>query len=217
MEDKMVDWRAKLEPKPGGKKYVLGENSPDNILNILYEYNGLVFPYTPAISFGHTAEYKEYDIIHSNYSINSFIKSRPDNITLEARFTAQTKREAEYMLAAIHFFRANTKMYFGAQRAESNETKLRSGTPPPVLEFSFLGELMFTRVPVVIEKFSMALEQETQYVEVEGWDTYVPTAATFTINLNVNQNTKDVRENFNLDDFRQGKWLGNKGITGGFI
>lgn len=211
-----MSYRAKLTPKPNGKYFVLGNEDESNVLYPLHEYDGLVFPYTPSINFGHTAEYKDYDIVQSNYNINTFIRSRPSNITLEAPFTAQTNQEAKYMLAAMHFFRANTKMYFGAQDSASNETKLRSGTPPPVLNFSFMGKFMFENVPVVIETFSMVIDSSTHYVEVPEFNTQVPVYAVMNLVLNINYNPDNIRKQFDMDQFREGKFLNNRG-TGGFI
>ena len=66
--------------------YVLGKNveSINNSNFYGYLYNclqgtvGLVFPYTPQITFGHSVNYETTDILHSNISVNNY-KNTPPN------------------------------------------------------------------------------------------------------------------------------------------
>jgi hypothetical protein len=212
-----MDFRAKLMPKPGGANLVLGpRDDTTSVLYPLWQYGGLVFPYTPNISYGVTSEYKELDLTHTNYKLNTFVKSYPQVINLEADFTAQTNSEAEYMLAAIHYLRTASRMYFGAQNSNNAETRKLSGTPPPVLNFSYMGKMMFDNVPVVIESFNMTFDKSFKLVEVAKYQTYVPVKATISIALDTNYNTNQLKNNFDLDQFRKGKYLNGTG-TGGFI
>jgi hypothetical protein len=206
----MADYRARLSPKPGGIQEVLGSNDESNIMYPLYSTGGILFQYTPNISYSGVADYKELEFTHSNYKYNTFVRSYTQPITVEAIFTSQTVDEAKYTLAVITFLKSATKMYFGRSTPEL------SGTPPPVLHFSYLGKQFFDRVPVVIESYSTTFENTVSYIDIPDLETRIPTKIMISIILDTQYNTNDIINNFSLTDFKQGKFLGNRG-TGGFI
>ena len=72
---------------------------------------------------------------------------------LTAVFTANTAKEAEYMLACIHF-RTATKSDFGAYKDGIRRTD--AGTPPPVLVSGY-GTEMFNNIPVVVRSVNFTL------------------------------------------------------------
>lgn len=218
-----VDFRARLQPKdPLQSQFILGPADPSNILYPLHSTRGVLFPYTPAVTTGSAAEYDQTTFIHSNYTYNAYVRSYPKPISITAEFTAQTSNEALYLLAVLHFFRSVTKMYFGLTPYE------RAGTPPPILKFNYLGEYQFNNVPVIVKSFDYTLESNIDYVPVDTSDilfgsagiglqlpinssdgfTYVPTHMTMTIELDTQYIPIDLRNNFNLDDFRTGKLVG---------
>jgi hypothetical protein len=232
-----ADFRARLQPKTmnagtttiNGVVYstndVLGPNEPSNILYPLWSTNGVLFPYTPSISTGNSVEYEPSGFIHSNYGYNAYIRSYPKSINITATFTAQTTTEAEYLLAVIWFFRSATKSYFGVNPYN------KAGTPPPVLIFSYLGDYQFNKVPVVIKSFDYTLPGDVDYVPIDtgivrenfssdvngigtqlSGFTYVPVQLNATIDLDVQYIPIKLRNEFNLDLFRQGKLL-----NGGYI
>lgn len=222
-----IDYRARLQPKSFvGAEQVLGPNVDTNILYPLWSTYGVLFPYTPTVSFGYSASYDQTVYTHSNYGYNAYQKSSPKQITLVADFTAQSNDEAMYMLSVIHFLKSITKMYFGVQ------TYSRSGTPPPTLLFSYLGEHQFNKVPVIISDVSMNYDNTVSYVPVQTENkqayspnigvnlhryqssgfTYVPSRLTTTIVLDTQYVPIKVRNEFNLDEFRQGKLM-----NGGYI
>lgn len=217
------DPRARLQPKQlSNAVTILGPNSPDNILYPLYSTGGVLFPYTPAISGAYEALYDNTSFIHSNYGYNAYIRSFPSPINIEAEFTAQTNDEALYMLAVIHFFRSVTKMYFGINPYN------RAGTPPPVLLFNYLGEYQYNNVPVVVKTFNFKYPADIDYVPVytagstgysadigvslgknsSGGYTWVPAHLTVSISLDTQYIPIELRNDFNLDEFRQGKLVG---------
>ena len=220
-----VDYRARLQPKDLNQADdILGpkDAKDKSILWPLYSTRGVLFPYTPSISTGMTADYEQKGFIHSNYGYNSYIKSQPKPIALSAKFTAQTNDEAMYMLAVIHFFRAVTKMYFGV-----NPYK-KAGTPPPTLLFSYLGDYQFNRVPVVVKSFDFTYDENTEFVPVNtassgeysksigvnmplagasGY-TFVPTLMVANIEMDTQYIPIKIRNEFNLDKFRSGNMLG---------
>jgi len=203
---------------------ILGECNSSNILFPLYSTNGILFPYTPSVSTGSVAEYDPSTFIHSNYGYSAYIRSYPKPISIAAEFTAQTNDEALYLLAVLHFFRSVTKSYFGINPYN------KAGTPPPVLIFNYLGDYQFNNVPVIVKDFSYTYDASIDYVAVntgstQGYSpgmavnlprgnsdgfTWVPTHLSVTVELDTQYTPIQLRNEFNLDDFRSGKMI-NKG------
>jgi len=219
------DFRARLQPKSvKAAQDILGkrELGNQNILFPLYSTNGVLFPYTPSISTGSVVDYDPSAFIHSNYGYNAYIRSYPKPISITASFTAQSNDEALYLLAVLHFFRSVTKSYFGINPYN------KAGTPPPVLLFNYLGQYQFNNVPVLIKNFEYTYDGNIDYVPVytdapmptlanigvavgsscTGGYTYVPTHLTVSLELDTQYTPIDLRNNFNLDDFRSGKLIG---------
>lgn len=202
------DMRCSLRAKTSGRRFVFGEVSESNVLYPLAKENRLVFPYTPTVQAGSTAEYDEYSYSQSAYKYPSYVKSYPKDILVSGDFTAQTVPEAEYLLAVMNFFKSIVKPYFGA----SNQ---RAGTPPAVILFDYLGELQFNSVPVVVKDYSFTLEPTVDYVYVEKFNSHVPTKLNISIALETYYNPKNLRDKFDLDKFREGKLF--SGNNGGYI
>jgi hypothetical protein len=199
------DKRASLRAKPGGIDFVFGNSDSDsNVLLPLRQARKLVFPYTPSVSSGNTAEYDEYSFAQSAYKYPSFVKSYPKEIMVSGDFTAQTQTEARYMLAVMHFFKSITKPYFGASSP-------RAGSPPAIIYFNYLGEQQFYDVPVVVKDYTYTLEPNVDYVLVERFDSYVPAKLNVSIVLETYFNPKQLRDQFDLDEFRKGR-LGLEGF-----
>ncbi len=154
--------------------YVLGKNveSINNSNFYGYLYNclqgtvGLVFPYTPQITFGHSVNYETTDILHSNISVNNYKNTPPPTIQIQATFTADTREMAKHMLAAIWFLRAATKCDFGEQSVSlDNSNKGTAGVPPPILYLNGWNDLI-DNVPVVVSSFNYTLPQDKDYVHL---------------------------------------------------
>ncbi len=218
------DMRARLQPKSLYNEEVLGPRDSSNILFPLWSTRGVVFPYTPSVATGNVTEYDPTSFIHSNYGYNAYVRSYPKPISISAEFTAQSNDEALYLLAVIHFFRSVTKSYFGINPYN------KAGTPPPTLVFNYLGDYQFNNVPVVVKEFSYTYEANIDYVPVStvnnqafsdnigvnlpagsnGGYTWVPTHLTVQLDLDTQYIPIKLRNEFNLDEFRQGKMI-NKG------
>lgn len=212
---------------------VLGNNDCGNILHPLWETKGMLWPYTPDVTSGASAAYNSYHFTHSNYPFWNFQNSAPLPLQVAGTFTAQTNEEGRYLLAVLRFLRGVTMMEFGIPAALRGV----AGTPPPVLRFNYLGAHMFSNVPVVVTDFSFTLQRDIDYVEVqlpegtsrsglagfindalfgqsvlvEGNRTWVPTRLELIVSMQVQQNTRNVRENFDLNAFKRGD-LVNKGF-----
>ena len=218
------DQRARLQPKSLYNEEVLGPRDPLNILFPLWSTNGVLFPYTPSIATGSVVEYDPTSFIHSNFGYNAYVRSYPKPISISTEFTAQTNAEALYLLAVIHFFRSVTKSYFGINPYN------KAGTPPPTLIFNYLGDYQFNNVPVIIKNFEYTLPADVDYVPISTFDntifstnigvslppgknggyTWVPTHLKVQLDLDTQYIPIKLRNEFNLDEFRQGKMI-NKG------
>ncbi len=159
------DRRARLSAKPGAVQGIYGPPGVTNILNPLYETGGLLFPYTPNINDSATVQYDYYDPVHSNQPFAAFKSVAAKEITVIGPFTAQNQEEARYCLAAIHFLRTITKMFFGVGGLNQDAVNLR-GTPPPILLFNAYGTAIYHNVPVIVTTYNVEFPQDIDYVEV---------------------------------------------------
>lgn len=157
MADNRTDNRTRLSLKSsdGTINYKLPLDGPAKNISSA----GIIFPYTPTINYSQTVKYSEYELIHTNYAINSYVNSRLGNITISAPFINQTETEAKYTYGAIHFLRVVTKMHTGSSN--------NAGTPPPVLEFSSYGQGIFNRIPVLVGSFSTIFPNDVDYIKFE--------------------------------------------------
>jgi hypothetical protein len=215
-----MDFRAKLLVRLDNKaesSILGGKSDKTNLLNILWEYNGILFPYTPIISqYGGSANYTEFQMTHSNYKQPVYTNSEVRPIAISAKFTAQNTKEAKYMLAVFKFLATVTKMNFG----EREPAKSR-GLPPPILLFSYMGQHMFNEVPVVVTSYGIDLPDTVDYVTVNDAaglpSTQVPCETTVTIELMPYFNPYAVRRNFKLSDFSSGSLLSGNYNTKGYL
>ena len=82
------------------------------------------------------------------------------------------------------------------------------GLPPPVLRFYAHG--IYENVPILIRDFTWNLDQDVDYITLEGTGERVPVQQTFVLSLTTTYSPKNVRENFTMNDFLSGK-LKSKG------
>jgi hypothetical protein len=151
---------ARLGPSNDAMDAILGNREKTNILWPLFATKGIQFPYTPDIVFGGQAEYQDFHFTHSNFAYQQYNKSMPLEIQVSGTFTCQTNDEGRYLIAALRFLRSMTMMEFGTISPQ------KAGTPPPVLRFNYLGEYMFSNVPVVVSNFSFTLPRDVDYVGI---------------------------------------------------
>jgi hypothetical protein len=152
------DWRVRLSLSPGANYLYKVDPGAAGILNPLQATDGVIFPYTPAISVQYNANYDATELTHSNYKFFSYKGSAVDSVTIGCDFTAQDTFEAQYVLAVIHFFRSMTKMFYGL---DQNPTH---GTPPPLCYLSGLGAFQFDAHPLVITAFTYTLPTDVDYI-----------------------------------------------------
>lgn len=214
------DWRVSLSIPSGSYR-------TSKVLSPITSINKFVFPYTPNIQISHQANYSAMDPVHGNYSFMSYENSKIDKITISGDFYCEDANEASYWVAAVHYLRSVTKMYFGA-------TSENAGAPPPVVKLNGYGDFVFNNVPVVVTNFNLDLPKDVDYIpsqfvlsqadaqeyESEGQLTtgvgYAPVRSTITVTLQPVYSRSSIR-NFNLQDFVNGKYINNTEGLGGFI
>jgi hypothetical protein len=150
------DWRVRLSLAPGAT-YLYNSSSP-GILAPLAATDGVIFPYTPAISVQYAASYDATELTHSNYKFFTYRGSAVDSVSISCDFTAQDTFEANYLLAVIHFFRSVTKMFYG------QDQNPKIGTPPPLCYLSGLGAFQFDAHPLAITSFNYSLPTDVDYI-----------------------------------------------------
>jgi hypothetical protein len=116
---------------------------------------GILFPYTPEISFDETAAWTAQSLTHSNFNFYSYKNSAVSSINLSAKFTVQTDQDAGNYLAMTHLLRALTKMPVGLDT--------NAGSPPPVCRLSAYGQYMLSQIPVVVASFKTQLPSDVDY------------------------------------------------------
>jgi hypothetical protein len=178
----------------------------------LFNSRGILFPYTPQITFEQSADYASLNPTHSNFTVYSYKSSKISAISLTAKFTVQNDKDAEYYLAVLNCLRALTKMRQG--------TDENAGAPPPVCRLKAYGPNMFNDVPVALTSFRTELPTEVDYYSSnQSTDLYaeyipnisgvnmVPTMSSITMSLLPMFSRKEMLE------FSVGNWINQVGQT----
>ena len=207
-----LDYRARLQV-PSDYLQGVYTNGGQNFF-YLQANGGIVFPYTPTITYENTANYTPTSVMHSNFTYYAYKNSAVSPIKVAAKFTVQTDEDAVVYLATSHLLKSLTKMHYGAD----GET---AGAPPPVCRFSAYGDFMMKDVPVVISSFSQDFSPDVDsYVtdprnknaELIYGVNFVPTVSTFNLTL-LPMYSRNEQANFSVSGFRDT----NKLRKGGFL
>lgn len=182
-----------------------GAKHAQSILSILATTGGMIFPYTPQISFSQAVSYADLQLVHSNTDYPAYTRTPSVTISVTGKFTVQNQREGRYAMAAIHFLRTASKSYFG-------ETDARAGTaglPPPVLLFSGYGPYMFSNVRVILKSHSWAFDEnmDTISVSILGKTVRLPALFSMQLELQVVQTPQRMLTKFSFDAFANGDLL----------
>lgn len=203
------DLRVRLEvPSSYVSNSLGGGPKPSNGPRPLQKTKGIVFPYTPSVSFNNQAVYTSQTPSHSIFAQYFYKNSAVGPITITGKLTAQNEYEAAVILGIQHLLRALTKMRWGD---DSN-----AGAPPPVCRLHAFGNAMLQNVPVVIQSWKLDYPDSVDYIQVgqgikEYGNSFVPTVCTLTLELAV-QYSRAEQLSYSVDGFLKGT------ITGkGFI
>jgi hypothetical protein len=248
MTDVKHDFRAKLQAKPGAVDEVYGPAGQEGLLKPIRETNGLLMPYTPSIQVMHTSvEYAQYNLPQTNFDYYAFARRASPSMSVVAPFTAQDQREARYLLAVIHFLRAVSLSYYGREnkqrRGIAPPTLLFSAYGPymfervPVLlrsvSFGLDADVDYVACsqgrqadqtnlpPSERERRGAERFNSTNYGDIETMvsQSYVPAQMAIMMELVYAPVPSSIRDNFDLNKFRSGKYLkgGNSDGSKGFI
>ena len=181
------------------------------IMKILNETNGVIFPYTPTITFTQAVNYMDLQLVHSNTDYAAYTRTPSVSLSVSGKFTVQNSREGEYVLACLHFLRTVSKSFFGQTDPE------RAGLPPPVLVFSGYGNCMFNKLNVILKSHSYTFDDSVDMVKVNVSSGTAKLPAMFTVqcDLTVVQTPARMREQFNFKKFASGELLSS--TAGGWI
>lgn len=222
-----ADWRLRISMQPFTAS-MFYNNSFNPVMSPLAATNGVVFPYTPAVTLSHSAKYNPTVLTHSNYSSYFYEGSEVQAITINGDFTVQNVAEGQYLMAAIQFFRATTKMFFGASEL--------AGTPPPMVFLDGYGPAYLPHVPCVVTAFNHTMPSDVDYVDIPvgvnlnnvagnamvlntfGARTRLPTNSTLSVTLQPVYSRNNIARNFTLEGFSAGALMQSSvSNQGGFI
>ena len=136
--------------------------------NELANIGGILFPYTPSISYEAKAEYAEAKPLHSNFSINFYQRSSIGNITISGKFSVENTDDAIIYLSTMHLLKSLTRMRFGLDSD--------AGAPPPVCRLYANGEAMLHNVPVAITSYRIEMPDGVDYFTIFQNDRFGTTA-----------------------------------------
>jgi hypothetical protein len=159
---------------------------------------GIVFPYTPTLSYDTSASYGNSNPLHSNYTQYFFKNSAVGAITLSGKFTVQNENEANIWLSIVQLGRVLTKMPFGS------DTKFLAGSAPPVVRLYGYGAYVFDNVPVSITNFKFDLPEGVDYIHNGGsgfTNSMAPAISTISFTLIPMYSRQEIR------DFSVDKWV----------
>jgi len=189
-----IDWRVSLR--------VPNEINQGNVLAPLkLTDNKMIFPFNPTIILGHSANYDTISPTHTNYPFYAYQNSQVDQFTISGSFISENAADAAYWIAAVHFLRTMTKMFYG------NGGNV--GKPPAISRLNGYGKHVFNNIPVLITNFTTDLPQDVDYIScaVDGETNYAPTESLITVNCVPNYARTTVAQ-FDLQKYARGDFVG---------
>jgi hypothetical protein len=205
------DFRVRISPQTDAIDQIYGPPGPANILTPLRRTMGLMFPYTPSISWNQSVEYTQTSLTHSNQDSYTYKNTPSTMVSIEGEFTVQNQKEGEYLLAVMHYLRVVSKMYFGEAsfKAPSTGQPSLAGMPPPVLILHGYGDFMFNDLPVIVKDHSYSMKDNISYVDIKtaGGSVRLPSMMSISIKLVVQNTPKRNRKEFDLNQFRTGELM----------
>jgi hypothetical protein len=172
----------------------------------LIDTDGVIFPYVPTVRVAHSARYGSQPLTHTNYNNYFYEGSEVTSMLISGEFSVQSPLDAKYFMAALYFFRAATKMFYGDSGAYQ-------GAPPPIVYLDGYGQHYLPHVPCVITNFAHTMPADVDYVPMilgNNIPNRVPTLSTFEVTLQPVYSRSRQRE-FNYDSFAKGEMI-NKGM-----
>lgn len=209
------DFRARLSALHPEDVYgaATGQRVSNGLMDILTTTNGVIFPYTPTITYSQAVNYTDLQLVHSNTDYPSYTRTPSVTLTVAGKFSVQNQREGQYALAVIHFLRTVSKSYFG----ELDKTK--AGLPPPVLLFSAYGQYVYNNLRVILKSHSWNFDENMDTIAVavpaigtsSATTVRLPAMFNITTELTVVQTPQRMRTKFSFDAFASGQLMNTDG------
>lgn len=196
------DWRVKVSVPVGAQ---LLYRTAGQIMAPILVTDGVIFPYAPTVNVSYKSNYQPQRLTHTNYTTYSYENSEVNAITIAGDFTVQNQYEGAYLMAALHFFRSATKMFFGSGDFQGN--------PPPILVLSGYGKPYLPDVRCILTDFQHTMPPDVDYLPVDintdagPQKVRMPTTSNISITVQPVYSRANVRSNFNHNDFSSGKLL----------
>ena len=180
--------------------------STSEIFKPLEKTTGVAWPYVPRVTIGYKANYTPMEPVHSNYPFQAYKNSAVDDVQISGEFSVQTEADAKYWIAATHFLKTTTKMFYGTGSGGLQ------GNPPVVCRLNGYGSFIFNNVPVIVKSYSVEMPEDVNYVNViiNGSNQWVPTVSTISVTVAPVYSREKLRS-FSLQDFAKGGAL-SKGM-----
>jgi hypothetical protein len=135
---------------------------PGSMTAPLISLGGIIFPYTPTISYEAKADYGASNPMHSNFAVNFYQRSSISAISITGKFSVQNTKDAEIYLATMHLLKALIRMRSGG----ANNGDKDSGAPPPVCRLDGYGTMMLENAPVVITSYRAEFPDSVDYFTI---------------------------------------------------
>jgi hypothetical protein len=172
----------------------------------LISLGGIIFPYTPTISYEAKADYGTSNPMHSNFPINFYQRSSTSLITISGKFSVQNTRDAKIYLATMHLLRALIRMRSGG----ANNGDSDSGAPPPVCRLDGYGTMMLENVPVAVTSYRAEFPDSVDYFTIALNDSEkasVPTLSTIAITC-LPMYSREEMQKFSVTGYLNGAFKG---------
>jgi hypothetical protein len=150
------EWRIRVSVSPNAP--ILYRDPNPGVMKYLKDTDGVIFPYIPQVSVTYQARYGSQPLTHSNYTNYFYEASEVQAIQISGEFSVQNDFDAQYLLGALYFFRAATKMFYG-------NSGTYQGSPPPILYLDGYGAHYLPHVPCLLTQFSHTMPNDVDYIE----------------------------------------------------
>lgn len=151
------EWRVRISVNPGAP--ILYRAPDPGVMEYLKDTDGVIFPYVPQLTVAYQARYGSQPLTHTNYTNFFYEASEVQAIQISGEFSVQNDFDAQYLLGALYFFRAATKMFYGS-------SGVYQGSPPPILYLDAYGAHYLPNVPCLLTQFSHTMPNDVDYLEV---------------------------------------------------
>lgn len=199
-----VDTRVRIKvPTSYLQTFTLGSSDFELLNN-----GGIVFPYTPTITYEHKADFTPLSPMHSNHPIYFYQRSSVSPISIQGKFTVQNEKDAAVYLSTVHLLRVLTKMVPAKDSG--------AGSPPPVCRLFAHGTFSLDNVPISISNVRVELPDSVDYFSVgktqtKFGTTAVPTISTISVTC-IPMYSRTEMQNFSVTEWTAGDVLRKSGL-----